>query len=127
LLDKRCESDPLARAALEQFDLQREHEPLFIKNLENLQGDERDVIFISFTYGKDPASGKVFKTFWANESRCRLAAVQCFDHACPSAAGGLFIDDTSRRWGRPHFQSGCKRDAGLFRVLPDASGSRSAN
>jgi hypothetical protein len=63
LLDKRCESDPLARAALEQFDLQREHEPLFIKNLENLQGDERDVIFISFTYGKDPASGKVFKRF----------------------------------------------------------------
>lgn len=26
-------------------------EPLFIKNLENVQGDERDVIFISFTYG----------------------------------------------------------------------------
>ncbi len=27
---------------------------LFIKNLENVQGDERDVIFISLTYGKDP-------------------------------------------------------------------------
>ncbi|MGL5335299.1 MAG: DEAD/DEAH box helicase, partial [Enterovibrio sp.] len=26
-------------------------EPLFVKNLENVQGDERDVIFISFTYG----------------------------------------------------------------------------
>ena len=26
-------------------------DPLFIKNLENVQGDERDVIFISFTYG----------------------------------------------------------------------------
>ncbi|MFO0218514.1 MAG: DUF4011 domain-containing protein [Planctomycetota bacterium] len=63
LLDARCERDPVARAALEQFDQQREHEPLFIKNLENLQGDERDVIFISFTYGKDPASGKVFKRF----------------------------------------------------------------
>ncbi|MEJ2246745.1 MAG: AAA domain-containing protein [Acidobacteriota bacterium] len=28
-------------------------EPLFVKNLENVQGDERDVIFISTVYGKD--------------------------------------------------------------------------
>jgi superfamily I DNA and/or RNA helicase len=28
-------------------------EPFFIKNLENVQGDERDVIFISTTYGPD--------------------------------------------------------------------------
>ena len=27
------------------------HESLFVKNLENVQGDERDVIFISMTYG----------------------------------------------------------------------------
>lgn len=27
-------------------------EPFFVKNLENIQGDERDVIFISVTYGK---------------------------------------------------------------------------
>jgi very-short-patch-repair endonuclease len=31
-------------------------EPLFVKNLENVQGDERDFIFISMTYG--PKSGK---------------------------------------------------------------------
>jgi very-short-patch-repair endonuclease len=29
------------------------HEPFFVKNLENVQGDERDVIFISVGYGKD--------------------------------------------------------------------------
>ncbi|MFC3151054.1 DUF4011 domain-containing anti-phage protein Hhe [Litoribrevibacter euphylliae] len=29
----------------------KKDEPLFIKNLENVQGDERDVILISFTYG----------------------------------------------------------------------------
>ena len=29
----------------------QENEPFFIKNLENVQGDERDVMFISFTYG----------------------------------------------------------------------------
>ena len=30
-----------------------ETEPFFIKNLENVQGDERDVIFISVGYGHD--------------------------------------------------------------------------
>jgi very-short-patch-repair endonuclease/DNA polymerase III delta prime subunit len=38
-------------------------EPLFIKNLENVQGDERDVIFISFTYGPMEAGGKVPQRF----------------------------------------------------------------
>ncbi|MBF0495041.1 MAG: hypothetical protein HQK58_00470, partial [Deltaproteobacteria bacterium] len=38
-------------------------EPFFVKNLENVQGDERDVIFISVTYGPDPATGKVFQRF----------------------------------------------------------------
>src|SRR3954471_9216376 len=30
------------------------HEPFFVKNLENVQGDERDVIFISIGYGRTP-------------------------------------------------------------------------
>lgn len=38
------------------------HEPLFIKNLENVQGDERDVIFFSITFGPD-ASGKTTMNF----------------------------------------------------------------
>ncbi len=33
------------------FDLGKD-EPFFVKNLENIQGDERDVIFLSVTYGK---------------------------------------------------------------------------
>jgi very-short-patch-repair endonuclease len=37
-------------------------EPFFIKNLENVQGDERDVIFISVTYGKD-SQGNLFQRF----------------------------------------------------------------
>ncbi len=37
-------------------------EPLFIKNLENVQGDERDVIFFSITYGPDK-TGKVHHDF----------------------------------------------------------------
>lgn len=38
-------------------------EPLFVKNLENVQGDERDVIFISFTYGPSEHGGKVYQRF----------------------------------------------------------------
>ncbi len=37
--------------------------PFFVKNLENIQGDERDVIFISTTYGPDSASGKIMQRF----------------------------------------------------------------
>lgn len=37
-------------------------EPFFVKNLENVQGDERDVIFISVGYGKD-ASGYLMMNF----------------------------------------------------------------
>ena len=37
-------------------------EPLFVKNLENVQGDERDVILFSITYGPDE-NGKVSMNF----------------------------------------------------------------
>jgi superfamily I DNA and/or RNA helicase len=38
-------------------------EPFFVKNLENVQGDERDVIFISTVYGPDAATGIVKNQF----------------------------------------------------------------
>ncbi len=38
-------------------------EPFFIKNLENVQGDERDVVFISTTYGPDSETGQVYQRF----------------------------------------------------------------
>ncbi|AHE97556.1 DUF4011 domain-containing anti-phage protein Hhe [Thioalkalivibrio paradoxus] len=38
-------------------------EPLFIKNLENVQGDERDVIYISCTYGPEEVGGRVYQRF----------------------------------------------------------------
>lgn len=46
---------------LERLALESE-EPLFIKNLENVQGDERDVILFSIGYGPD-AEGKVSMNF----------------------------------------------------------------
>ena len=41
--------DPSIEAS---FFTQHPHEPFFVKNLENVQGDERDVILISVGYGK---------------------------------------------------------------------------
>jgi very-short-patch-repair endonuclease len=40
------------------------HEPFFVKNLENIQGDERDVIFLSVGFGKD-AAGRMSLNFGA--------------------------------------------------------------
>ena len=58
LLDARRRASPELDRAIEA----RAHEKLFIKNLENVQGDERDVIFFSITYGPD-TSGKVTMNF----------------------------------------------------------------
>ena len=40
-----------------------DNEPLFVKNLENVQGDERDVIVISLTYGPSEPGGSVPQRF----------------------------------------------------------------
>ncbi|MCC9642293.1 DUF4011 domain-containing protein [Rhodopirellula sp. JC740] len=61
LLEKRCKDDPAAAIAVER--LRQMEEELFIKNLENLQGDERDVIFVCYTYGKDPESKRLMQRF----------------------------------------------------------------
>ena len=37
--------------------------PLFVRSLESVQGDERDVIFISYTYGPDPTTKQVYQRF----------------------------------------------------------------
>jgi len=46
------------------FNEHAEHEPFFVKNLENIQGDERDVIFLSVGFGKD-AEGRLHVNFGA--------------------------------------------------------------
>ncbi|MEB3327798.1 MAG: DUF3320 domain-containing protein, partial [Candidatus Sericytochromatia bacterium] len=46
----------------EAYFTRHRHEPFFVKNLENIQGDERDVVFISVGYGRNEA-GKIAKQF----------------------------------------------------------------
>jgi very-short-patch-repair endonuclease len=43
------------RPDLEHFFSTEQEEPFFVKNLENIQGDERDIILISVGYGPDPS------------------------------------------------------------------------
>jgi very-short-patch-repair endonuclease len=44
-------------------DAQNTAQPFFVKSLENVQGDERDVIFVSMTYGPDPGTKRVLQRF----------------------------------------------------------------
>jgi very-short-patch-repair endonuclease len=61
MLEQRAKQNVLLQEALDRN--QSVDEPLFIKNLENVQGDERDVIYISSTYGPMEAGGKVPQRF----------------------------------------------------------------
>ncbi|MEZ4359761.1 MAG: DUF3320 domain-containing protein [Kofleriaceae bacterium] len=58
LLDDALRAEP----ALERFFSDQVPEPVLVKNLESVQGDERDVMLFSIGYGPD-ASGKVAMNF----------------------------------------------------------------
>lgn len=58
LLDEERRRDP----SIEPYFAESELEPVFVKNLESVQGDERDIIYFSVTYGPDP-SGAVSMNF----------------------------------------------------------------
>ena len=60
LLEKML-NKAIAKHGLEEVAYERE-EPLFIKNLENVQGDERDIILFSVCYGPD-AAGRISLNF----------------------------------------------------------------
>lgn len=62
LIDLEVEMLRRRHPEAEAFFTQHPHEPFFVKNLENIQGDERDVIFISVGYGRNE-SGRIAKNF----------------------------------------------------------------
>jgi very-short-patch-repair endonuclease len=49
LLDEERRKDP----SIEPYFAEMELEPVFVKNLESVQGDERDIMYFSITYGPD--------------------------------------------------------------------------
>jgi very-short-patch-repair endonuclease len=62
LIENLLDQERRARPELERFFGATWHEPVFVKNLESVQGDERDVILFSVGYGAD-ASGRVSQNF----------------------------------------------------------------
>lgn len=62
LIDDLLEEARRQNPAIEPYFADGAAEPVFIKNLENVQGDERDVILFSICYGPD-ATGKVSMNF----------------------------------------------------------------
>ena len=60
-VEEECKLDDGVSEAVEN--LRNMEDGLFIKNLENVQGDERDVIFISCTYGPSEIGGRVYQRF----------------------------------------------------------------
>jgi very-short-patch-repair endonuclease len=52
-LRQRLHDDPDMETELEKFFAEDAEEPFFVKNLERVQGDERDAIILSIGYGKD--------------------------------------------------------------------------
>ena len=62
LIEKLLDQRRLANRQLDEAIAQADSEELFIKNLENVQGDERDIILFSITFAKD-ANGKLSMNF----------------------------------------------------------------
>ena len=60
-VEEECKADDAVSDAIDS--LRTMEDGLFIKNLENVQGDERDVIFISCTYGPGEVGGRVYQRF----------------------------------------------------------------
>lgn len=60
-IEQRMKDDPIVRKLID--DQIGKDEPLFLKNLESVQGDERDVIVISMTYGPVAPGGTVPQRF----------------------------------------------------------------
>ncbi|MBS3913958.1 MAG: DUF4011 domain-containing protein, partial [Bacteroidetes bacterium] len=81
------------------FTADHPNEPFFVKNLENVQGDERDVIMISIGYGRNE-SGRVAKEFGpvnrdGGERRLNVLvsrAKMAMEVFCNFVAGDLELD-----------------------------------
>ncbi len=78
---------------LNEFFQERQHEPFFVKNLERVQGDERDAIILSVGYGKNTEGRLLYRFGPLNmeggerrlnvaitRAKDRMTVVSSFDH-----------------------------------------------
>lgn len=62
VIDKYAEDDPEFGVIYEEVMSRDLDERIFVKNIENVQGDERDIIIFSIAYAKN-AEGRVYNRF----------------------------------------------------------------
>lgn len=102
-IEALAKDDAAFQAALDK-DAER-RESLFIKNLENVQGDERDVMFISMTYGPSEPNGKVMQRFgpinsetgWRRLNVLFTRARKRMDIFSSMGSGDIVIAQSSKR------------------------------
>lgn len=105
LLDAERRADPSLEAALAAND-----EELFVKNLENVQGDERDVILFSICYGRD-AAGKVYENYGplnlqGGERRLNVAVTRArYELVVFSSIGPEHVANRSAALGARHLRN----------------------
>lgn len=62
LIERKINHFRRTHSHYEEFFTNNEHEPFFVKNIETVQGDERDIIIMSIGYGPD-GKGKISMNF----------------------------------------------------------------
>lgn len=129
MLYDRCQDDPVLEELYRRQADMRSHERLTIKNLENFQGDQRDVMILAMTYGPDVPGGRVHQHFKSiggesghrrfnvliTRAKLRMEIFASFDssHVTPSTTEGAL--------GRAHlkqFLAYCEAGCDT-RVFPD--------
>lgn len=98
IMDVRATSDPEIQAYKTRWDGQLEN--FFIKNLENVQGDERDIILISTVYGENDEGvfhqhfGPILRAYGHRRlnvlftrAKCKLTVYTSLDHSTIVAEG----------------------------------------
>lgn len=103
LWEMRLGQDNLLQRAFENN--QNKDEPLFIKNLENVQGDERDVVIISMTYGPESAGGVTYQRFgpinsdvgWRRLNVLLTRSKKRMQVVASMGSGDIRADSTSKR------------------------------
>lgn len=104
LIQDLLDADRKTNPDLEWFYADEREEPLIVKNLENIQGDERDVMLFSITFGPDPA-GKMTMNFGAmngegGEKRLNVAVTRARAELHVFASIGADQIDLSRTRAR---------------------------
>ena len=103
MVDEHEKNSPVMSNYMAEW--RKSNEPFFIKNLENLQGDERDVIFISTTYGKDKDTRKVYQRFgpinsdtgWRRLNVMFTRAKQKMEVFSSLSSGDIIVSENSSR------------------------------